>query len=163
MLKTSVLLGFFLLAIAFVACEKEAPYDSVKQLEIDDAIIVKYMADSSVNAIKHSSGLYYNIIRPGTGVAVVETDTVYSNYTLKILKDSVLLSKSADSTFKFMLPGYIEGWKTGVSLIKPGGLIRLLIPSTLAYQQRTINSPRIPPNSILDITLEIVSVNKKPK
>lgn len=164
MLKTSVLLGFFLMAIAFVACKKDAPYDSVKQLEIDDAIIVKYMADSGVTATKHSSGLYYNIITSGAGNEIVETDTVYSNYTLKILKDSVLLSKSIDSTFKFMLPGYIEGWKIGVSLIKPGGSIRLLIPSTLAYQQRALTSPRIPPNSILDITLEIVSVkNKKTK
>ncbi|MFA4870387.1 MAG: FKBP-type peptidyl-prolyl cis-trans isomerase [Pedobacter sp.] len=163
MLKTTGLLGFFMIAVAFVACEKEVPYDGVKQLEIDDAIIVKYMADSSVTATKHSSGLYYNIIKSGAGNQVVQTDTVYSNYTLKILKDSVLLSRSVDSTFKFMLPGYIEGWKTGVSLIRPGGLIRLLIPSTLAYQQRAITSPRIPPNSILDITLEIVSVNKNPK
>ena len=163
MLKTSVLLGFFLIAVAFVACEKEAPYDSTKELEIDDAIIVKYMLDSGVNATKHNSGLYYNIIRPGTGAEVLEKDTVYGNYTLKKLKDTVLLSKSLDSTFKFMLPGYFEGWKTGVSLIRPGGKIRLLIPSALAYRQRPVTTPKIPPYSILDITLEIVSVNKNPK
>ncbi|TCC82890.1 FKBP-type peptidyl-prolyl cis-trans isomerase [Pedobacter hiemivivus] len=164
MLKTSVLLGLFLLAVAFVACKKEVPYDQAGELAIDDEMIVKYMADSNVKTLtKHSSGLYYNIIRPGTGTEVLNTDTVYGNYTLKILRDSLPLAKSLDSTFKFMLPGYIEGWKTGVSLIKVGGSIRMVIPSALGYQQRVVTSPNIPPNSILDITLSIVSINKNPK
>ena len=163
MLKTSVLLGLFLLAVAFVACKKEVPYDQAGELAIDDEMIVKYMADSSVRLTKHSSGLYYNIIRPGTGEVIKNTDTVYGNYTLKILRDSLPLAKSVDSTFKFMLPGYIEGWKTGVSLIKVSGSIRMVIPSALGYQQRVVTSPNIPPNSILDITLSIVSINKNPK
>lgn len=162
MLKTSVLLGVVLMAVAFTACEKDAPYDKQTQLEIDDAIIAAYLVDSSVTGmIKHSSGLYYNILRAGSGSAVSEEDTVYSNYSLKILKDSAMLSRSMDSTFRFQLPGYMEGWKTGVSLIRPGGSIRLIVPSPLGYQQRAITTPKIPPNSILDITLEIVSVKTK--
>jgi len=163
MLKASLLLGIILIAVAFVACEKEAPYDSVRELEIDDAIIAKYLVDSGQTAIKHSSGLYYFIERAGAGAEVGVNDVVYGNYTLKKLKDTVLLSKVKDSTFKFMLPGYFEGWKIGVRLIRSGGKIRLLVPSALAYQQRPIASPIIPPYSILDITLEIVSVNKNPK
>lgn len=162
MLKTGVLLGFVLMAVAFAACEKDAPYDKQIQLEIDDAIIAKYLVDSNVtNMMKHTSGLYYNIIRAGSGNAISEEDTVYGNYTLKILKDSAMLSRSVDNTFKFQLPGYIEGWKTGVSLTGPGGWIRLIVPSPLGYQQRAITTPNIPPNSILDITLEIVSVKPK--
>ena len=165
MLKTSVLLGFVLMAVAFTACEKDAPYDGETQLEIDDAIIARYLLDSNVTVMeKHSSGLYYNILESGTGNAVSVEDTVYATYSLKILKDSAMLSRSMDSTFKFQLPGYIEGWKIGVSLIRPGGKIRLIVPSPLGYQQRAVTSPVIPPNSILDITLRIVSVkNKKTK
>lgn len=164
MLKTSVLLGLFLLAVAFVACKKEVPYDQAKELAIDDEMIAKYLLDSNVTAItKHSSGLYYNIITPGAGNEVINTDTVYGNYTLKVLRDSLPRAKSQDSTFKFLLPGYIEGWKIGVSLIKPGGKIRMIIPSALGYQQRIVTSPNIPPNSILDITLSILSINKNPK
>lgn len=148
-----------MMAAAFVACEKEAPYDRVRQLEIDDAIIVKYMTDSSVTATKHSSGLYYNIIRQGEGAQLSQTDTVFVNYTMKILKDSVFLSR--DTALKFTLPGYFDGWKTGVSLIKVGGEIRLIVPSPLAYQEREIVSPKIASNSILDITLEIDSVKPK--
>lgn len=164
MLKTSVLLGLFLLAVAFVACKKEVPYDEAKELAIDDVEIAKYLLDSSVtNITKDASGLYYNIITPGTGNEITNADTVYAKYTLKLLRDSVSLAKSQDSTFKFMLPGYIKGWQIGVSLIKPGGKIRMIIPSALGYQQRAITSPNIPPNSILDITLSIVSINKNPK
>jgi FKBP-type peptidyl-prolyl cis-trans isomerase FkpA len=165
MLKTSVLLGLIFMAVAFAACEKDAPYDRQTQLGIDDDIITEYLSDSSVtNMVKHPSGLYYNIIRSGTGDAISVEDTVYAKYSLKILKDSAMLSRSVDSTFKFQLPGYIEGWKTGVSLIRSGGEIRLIVPSPLGYQQRAIESPAIPPNSILDITLEILSVkNKKTK
>lgn len=161
MLKTSVLFGLFLLAVAFVACKKEVPYDQAKELEIDDEMIVKYMADSNVTTLtKHSSGLYYNIINPGTGNDVTNTDTIYAKYTLKVLRDSVVRAKSQDSTFKFMLPGYIEGWKIGVGLIKSGGQIRMVIPSALGYKQRPVTSPVIPPNSILDITLSIVKIRK---
>jgi len=163
MLKTSVLLGLVLIAVGFFACEKDVPYDGPKQLEIDAAIIDKYLLDSNVTATKHNTGLYYNIIRPGTGNPVALDDTVYGNYTLKILKDSVLLARTVDSTFMFIPRGYMKGWQTGLSLILPGGAIRMIIPSPLAYEQREVLSPRIPANSILDITLEIVSVNKKPK
>lgn len=159
MLKTSVLLGFVLMAVAFFACKKDAPYDSAAQLEIDDQIIAKYLVDSAVTMTKHSSGLYYHISRAGEGAQVGQTDTVFVNYTMKILKDSMFLSR--DTALKFTLPGYFEGWKTGLSLIKLGGAIRLIVPSPLAYQQREIVSPKIPPNSVLDITLEIDSVKPK--
>lgn len=158
MLKTSGLLSIVLIAVAFFACKKNVPYDAGVQLEIDDAIIAKYLIDSVVTAQKHSSGLYYNILRPGTGSAVQETDTIYGNYRMKILKDTLLLSKSGSGIFRFTLPGYFEGWKIGVSLIKIGGGIRIIVPSPLAYQQREVVSPKIPPNSILDITLEIDSI-----
>ena len=78
-------------------------------------------------------------MKSGSGNAVSDEDTVYAKYTLKILKDSAMLSSSLDGTFKFQLPGYIEGWKTGVSLIRPGGYIRLIVPSPLGYQQRAVD------------------------
>jgi FKBP-type peptidyl-prolyl cis-trans isomerase FkpA len=165
MLKISALFGFVLMAVAFAACEKDAPYNAVEQLDIDDAIIVKYMADSNVKATKDVSGLYYILLRAGTSdVQYVDTTKIYANYRAKILKDTVFFSRSVDSTFFFTMPGYMEGWKRGVELAKLGGMVRLLIPSPLAYQQRSLSVGKIiPPNSILDITLEIVSVNKKPK
>lgn len=161
MSKTSGFLGIILIAGVFYACKKDAPYDAGTQLEIDDAIIAKYLVDSNVTATKHSSGLYYKINRVGQGVKVSQTDTIFGNYSMKILKDSVFLSRSQDSTFKFTLDGYFEGWKIGAGLINVGGEIRLIVPSSLGYQQRAVASPKIPANSILDIILEIDSITPK--
>lgn len=164
MLKTSALLGgVLMLATLLVACERPAPYDEAGQMEIDDGIIVKYMRDSGVVATKDASGLYFNLIKTGTGT-VNPTDTAWALYTARILKDTIDFDKSLDTTFKFNLPGYMKGWQRGVELAKVGGKVRLLIPSPLAYQNRTvIIGKTIPPNSILDITLEILSINKDPK
>lgn len=164
MLKTKILLGFLLLATVLVACEKKAPYDEVKQLEIDDAIIAKFLIDSNVTAIKHSSGLYYQIIKVGDSDVVYTPESeIKAKFRAKLLLDSVLYDKSIDSSFKFTLPGFMPGWQTGVQLSKPHGKIRLFIPSALGYQDRAVISPKIPANSILDITLEILSVNTKTK
>ncbi|SMC77677.1 FKBP-type peptidyl-prolyl cis-trans isomerase [Pedobacter africanus] len=163
MLKTSALLGGVFIAGMFAACEKPAPYDEAGQALIDDAIIVKYMKDSNVVATKDPSGLYYNLIKTGKD-EVNPTDTAWALYTARILKDTIDFDKSLDTTFKFNTPGYFMGWKRGVELAKVGGKVRLLIPSTLAYQNRAVSIVKtIPPNSILDITLEILSVNKDPK
>lgn len=154
-------MGFVLMTAVFAACEKPAPYDAQTQLEIDDAIIVKYLKDTVFT--KHSSGLYYKIIRPGTGnERYPETDTIFARYTLMVLKDTVLRDRFRDTTFKFVLSGYIDGWKTGTRLIQPGGAVRLIIPSPLGFKDRPVTSPVIPPNSILDITLEIDKI-KHPK
>lgn len=151
-------MGFVLMAAVFVACEKAAPYDPVTQLEIDDALIAKFLKDSVLadSFTKHSSGLYYQIKAPGTGNEhYPETDTIFARYTLKLLRDSVLRDRFQDTTFKFVLAGYIDGWKTGTRLIQPGGTVRLIIPSALGFKDRPLTSPLIPPNSILDITLKI--------
>lgn len=159
MLKTSGLLGLILIAAVFFACKKDAPYDAETQLEIDDAIIAKYLIDSPVTSIlKHSSGLYYKIVEEGSGSAISETDTLFGRYSMKILRDTTFLSRSDDSTFRFTLTGFFEGWKIGAGLIRKGGEIRMIVPSPLGYQQREVTTPRIPPNSILDIILEIDSV-----
>lgn len=164
MLKTSALLGGVFIAGMFAACEKPAPYDEAGQMAIDDAIIAQYIADNKVVATKDPSGLYFNLIKTGKSQVIQPTDTIWVLYTARILKDTIDFDKSLDTTFKFNLPGYIKGWQRGVELAQVGGKVRLLIPSPLAYQNRTITVGKvIPPNSILDITLEILSVNKDPK
>lgn len=159
-------MGFVLIAGGFIACEKAAPYDEAGQMAIDDAIIVQYMKDSSVVATKDPSGLYYQILKTGKDDGRYDdTTTIWASFSAKILKDSLPYDRSLDSTFKFNLPGYMPGWKKGVELAKLEGKVRLLIPSPLAYQQRTVTGglKTIPPNSILDITLEILSIHQKPK
>ncbi|MBE9599709.1 FKBP-type peptidyl-prolyl cis-trans isomerase [Pedobacter sp. MC2016-24] len=146
------------------------PYNSQAQLEIDDAIITKYLVDSNLKDsgfVKDPSGLYYKIQRRGIDTGIItDTTLMYANYMVKVLTKPAY-DKRLDSAFTFRLTGYVEGIRIGAKKIKVGGKIRMLIPSTLAYQQRYLkggakDSILVPSNSILDYTLEILSLNIKP-
>lgn len=164
------MLGLILIAAGYTACKKIEPYDSQAQLEIDDAIIAKYLLDSNLKDsgfVKDPSGLYYWIQRRGVDTGTVtDTTLIYANYLVKVLTKPAY-DKRLDSAFTFRLTGYVEGIRLGAKKIKSGGKIRMLIPSPLAYQQRylrggTRDSILVPPNSILDYTLEILSLTTKP-
>lgn len=171
MLKSRILLGLVLIAAGYTACKKNAPYDGPAQLAIDDAIIAKYLVDSNLKDsgfVKDPTGLYYKIHKMGTDATkITDEDLIFANYTVRVLGKPVY-DKRLDSAFTFRLPGFIKGIQLGVEKIKIGGKIRLLIPSPLAFQQRYLkgggkngDSILVPPNSILDYTLEILYLNKK--
>lgn len=153
MLKTKILVVLFLVVGAFSSCKKEN-YDPEKQLAVDEALIKDFITKNSIVAIKHSSGIYYQVIAPGTGNFNYTGSTqVTVNYEGRLLNGSIFDKSTSSSTFT--LGGLIPGWQVGIPLIQKGGKIRLLIPSTLAY----MNEPRvgIPANSVLDFTVELIN------
>jgi len=153
MLKKKILLVLFLALGAFSSCKKE-DYDPGKQLAVDDSLIKEFIAKNSIVAIKHSSGIYYQIIAPGTGsVTYMPSTKVTVNYEGKLLSGSIFDKSSSAATFS--LGDLIPGWQIGIPLIQKGGKIRLLVPSTLAY----MNQARvgIPENSVLDFTIELIN------
>ncbi len=153
MLKTKILVVLLLVVGAFSSCKKE-DYEPEKQLAIDDALIKEFIAKNSIVAIKHSSGIYYQIIAPGSGIFNYTGSTqVTVNYEGRLLNGSVFDKSTTAATFS--LGALIPGWQIGIPLIKKGGKIRLLIPSTLAY----MNQARvgIPENSVLDFTVELIN------
>jgi FKBP-type peptidyl-prolyl cis-trans isomerase FkpA len=154
MFKTKILLVLFLIVGAFSSCKKDS-YDVEKQAKIDDALIVDFIAKNSIVAVKHSSGLYYQIITPGTGNTSINASTsVTVNYEGRLLTGSIFDKSSTVVTFP--LGNLIQGWQIGIPLIQKGGKIRLLVPSTLAYGN-TSPGAGIPKNSVLDFTIELIN------
>ena len=153
MLKTKILLLLFLAVGAFSSCKKEN-YDPEKQLAADDVLIKDFISKNSIVAIKHSSGVYYQIITPGAGsVTYTGATQVTVNYEGRLLNGSVFDKSKAPATFS--LGALIAGWQIGIPLIQKGGQIRLLIPSTLAYMNQVRTG--IPENSVLDFTIELTN------
>lgn len=136
------------------SCSKNN-FDAEKQAAVDDSLIVDFIAKNNIPAIKHGSGLYYHIIRPGTGAAATATSTVVANYDGKLLNGSQFDKSSQPVTFP--LTNVIPGWTIGVPLIKAGGSIRLIIPSALAYGNRSPGAG-IPKNAVLDFTIDLINV-----
>lgn len=138
-------------ATAISSCSKD-DYDAEKQAAVDDALIVEFIAKNNIPAIKHSSGLYYQIITPGDGASVTASSIVGVNYEGKFL-DGTTFDKSS-KMITFRLTDVIQGWTIGVPLVKVGGRIRLIIPSSLAYGNKS-QGP-IAKNSVLDFTIDLL-------
>lgn len=127
------------------------------QAEMDDVLINKFKTANNLQLQKHSSGIYYQIITPGTGTEAIDLNsTITMAYTGRLLNGKVFDSATTASPLTSTLSSLIRGWQEGVPLIKKGGKIRLLIPSALAYGEGS--NPGIPANSVLDFDIELTDV-----
>ena len=159
MFQKKILLAIAVLTIVISACQKEVPYDRAAQYSIDTAIIHKFIVENKLVGVKQHEGLYYQVIKPGTGKESIDlVDTVEVNYVGRLL-DGAVFDSSDGTPAKFVLESVIEGWQKGVPLIRQGGQIRLIIPSTMAYTNRPVGP--IPANSPLDFTVDLVKVSKQ--
>jgi FKBP-type peptidyl-prolyl cis-trans isomerase FkpA len=151
-----ILVLSFILSLTLGSCTKNDDFDPAKQAELDEAIIVKFVADNKITAIKHSSGVYYQILSPGSGSVTYTANTkVTTKYTGRLLNGSVF-DQTTTQALTFPLGNVIVGWQIGVPLIQKGGKIRLIIPSQYAYGRNPAG--QIPANSVLDFDIELVDV-----
>jgi FKBP-type peptidyl-prolyl cis-trans isomerase FkpA len=139
-----------------IGCSKS---DQEAPLPDEDAIIKNYLSSTNTDAIRDKSGVYYKIIEPGSGDPVVYTSTVTVNY-----KGSLLNGPQFDdvSNKSILYINAMQGWQIGMNMIRPGGKIKLYVPSQLGYG-RYIPKPEVPANSILIYELELVSQQKATK
>ncbi|NEU07519.1 peptidylprolyl isomerase [Flavihumibacter sp. R14] len=147
------LLAFLMLVTALGACKKDPGISAEEQLAADELRIKEFITANNIPAIRHQSGLYYQIIEPGTGTLVYGANTsITAKYTLRLLNGNTIPQPTAPIDFN--LGGVILGWQIGIPLIQKGGKIRLFVPSGYAYGAQAQNG--IPSNSILDFDVELV-------
>ncbi len=151
MKKIFLLLALF--TLVFSACKKGDSFDAAKQAAADDVKIQAYLkANPSITAIKDASGLYYQIITTGSGLAPTVNSTVRVAYTGKLLDGTQF---ETNPNISFPLSGVIQGWQIGIPFVKSGGRILLIIPSGLAYGHA--GKGTIPPDTVLIFTIDLVS------
>ncbi len=161
MKKYLLLLSVIVLGLS--ACKKG---DVVAdQAAIDDAKIQAYIAANykTTNFIKDASGIYYAVIKTGTGAYPTATSTVQVSYTGKLLNGSQF-----DQSTHFLTPlsSTIKGWQIGLLHINSGtlpntadtaGRLLLIVPSALAYG--TTGSGSIEANSVLVFTIDLLGIS----
>jgi FKBP-type peptidyl-prolyl cis-trans isomerase FkpA len=145
--------------MVFIGCTKKETWCTPVSPQAEEAQIIAYASANSISVVKNSSGIFYEIIDPGTGATPTRNSTVTTTYTGKLLNGTIFDSGTAESP----LSGVIEGWQIGIPLIKKGGRIKLIIPSALAYGCNPVRKQNteivvIPANSVLyfDIVLDNV-------
>lgn len=145
------LLLLFLIPAAFSSCKKDS-FDPAKQAAADDAAIQAYIKANNITATKDPSGIYYEVVTPGTDNNYPTINsTVTVNYTGKLLNGTVFDSATG---FQTPLSNVVKGWQIGIPHISTGGRILLLIPSALGYGNQAEGS--IPKNSVLIFTIDLL-------
>lgn len=134
--------------------------DATKMAEYEDFTIKKYLqANSLTGFTKSSTGLHYKIIQPGTGSPITVDSTIVANYTGKLLNGVVFDKAAPGSEATFGLKSLVKGWQEAIPLIKQGGTIRLIVPSSLAYGMQG-SSSSIPAFSALDFEITVTDVKQ---
>ncbi|MEQ1678278.1 MAG: FKBP-type peptidyl-prolyl cis-trans isomerase, partial [Chitinophagaceae bacterium] len=129
--------------------------DSLVQLQAEKIQIEKAIADGTTDVKENVEGVYYAMIKEGTGLPVTVNDTVTVHYKGYLFTDGSVFDETKEKPATFPLKRLIRGWQIGVPLCKVGGKIKLVIPSSMAYSIRT-RAAKIPPNSILVFEIEVL-------
>ncbi|MBL7746342.1 MAG: FKBP-type peptidyl-prolyl cis-trans isomerase [Chitinophagaceae bacterium] len=129
--------------------------DSISQYQTERAFIEKAIADGTTDAKENAEGIYYTILKEGTGRQVSVDDTVTVYYKGYLFANGAVFDQTKEKPATFPLKRLIRGWQIGIPLCKAGGKIKLVIPSALAYSIRT-RAAKIPPNSILVFEIEVL-------
>ena len=155
------LIGYSSIVILLASCVKGT--DNSCQYKESSAVapasevasLQTYINANHPGAIQHSSGLFYEIVSPGTGTT---NAGVCNNVTVKYtgtLTNGTQFDQNLNG-ITFTLGGLILGWQKGIPLITAGGSINLYLPPSLGYGNNAVGS--IPANSILVFNIQLVAV-----
>ncbi|MFD2325903.1 FKBP-type peptidyl-prolyl cis-trans isomerase [Mucilaginibacter galii] len=162
--------------LLFTACSKvdDPAVVNPDQAAIDDKLLADYVAGNGLagKAVKvkvgtqDTVGVYYVVEKQGT------VNTLYSlssnitvAYTGKVLTTGEVIAEVGATGVHpaFVLGQTIKGWQLGLlnGKVNKGGIIRILMASRYAYgpfAQPQLGKNGLPPNSVLDFTIQIFDV-----
>ena len=145
------ILFFIAMTLTDVACGDKDDgdgFDSAAQAAIDDILIQDYLEEHDLdNVTKHSSGLYYEITKEGTGDHPNVYSTVSVYYEGRLIETGEVFDDNDGKVAIFNLSSLIKGWQIGIPFLKKGGTGTFYIPSGLAYGNKDTGT--IPANSVL--------------
>lgn len=118
-----------------------------------------YINENNITVKPSASGLYYIETAKGTGAKADPGKKVKVHYTGKLLdgtKFDSSLDRGEPFTFTLGQGQVIRGWDEGIGLMNAGGRAILIIPSSLAYEDREMGV--IKPYSTLVFEVELIGV-----
>jgi len=105
------------------------------------------------------TGLQYRILRRGDGKQPTANDQVVVDYVGKLDNNMEF-----DNSYKrrepatFSLRDVVKGWGEGLQLVSEGGMIELVIPPELGYDDRPMPGSGIPMGATLHFLVELHEV-----
>src|SRR5687768_16448822 len=115
-LKHILLVCLFIVS-AVSSCKIDEGISAEEQLAADEIRIKEFVTTNNIPALRHQSGVYYQIIEPGTGSLVYTNNTsIKAKYTLRLLNGNTVPQPT--EPIDFSLGGVIAGWQIGIPLIQ---------------------------------------------
>ena len=157
-----------LVAIAFSGCVKGSVCgykdQNVSASAAEIAYLQQYFASAGItNVTQHSSGVFYTVNTPGTGLTPNLCSNVTVNYSAYRLGVATSFNSYTDPNgIRLLLGQLIVGIQKTLPQIKEGGSITMYIPPSLGYgssvQQDANGTIILPANSYLKFDMNILSV-----
>ena len=164
------------LALLLAACAREEPAQEPEpqpvtteqappapaSSDISDPATTTYAPELDVNIAdmqRTDSGLYYQVVKPGSGATVAPGQTAVVNYTGWLPDGTQFDSSRGREPFAFPLGAaqVIAGWDQGVAGMAVGEQRLLVIPPALGYG--TMGSGGvIPPDATLVFEVELLEI-----
>lgn len=121
----------------------------------EDQMIKKYLGTDLPNYTKSEDGIYYKISEAGTGKEIRTDSTVTVNYSGSFMNGTVFDSYEGYSS---QVDGFINAWKKILPLLKEGGSVKFVTPSSSAYGLQ--GSSSIPAFSPLGFDVKVTKVGQ---
>lgn len=130
--------------------------DPKTQDQIDENLIIEYLADKEIDAKRTNTGLYYLITKEGVGPKIQPGQKLKANY-----KGYFVDGKEFDSSYKRGVPldfrqdQMVAGWKEGLLLMSNGASAMFFLPSKLGYGSRGFPG-FVEPNKVIIFEMELL-------
>lgn len=134
-------------ACEYDPCASVAPASEIQEVQ-------NYLTAQGITAVKHCSGVFYNIESAGSGSSPNICSAINAKYKGQLTNGTIF--DQGEFSRPLQLGNLIKGWVNTLPLIKQGGKIHLYIPPALGYGNQAAVS--IPPNSILIFDIELTFV-----
>ncbi|MEP7320376.1 MAG: FKBP-type peptidyl-prolyl cis-trans isomerase [Saprospiraceae bacterium] len=137
----------------------EYNFNPGSQGSTDQNVIIQYALKNNIDVKRTSSGLYYNVETEGKGDSPKMSNSVSCHYIGYFLSGIEFNnSYKMGQPLNFQLEDVIPGWQEALLMMKPGGKIKLLIPSGLAFGQTGTPDGLIGPNAVLGFEMELLKL-----
>ena len=154
--------SFLLGLLVFMGCNLEDDFNPQDQFEEDIALIEMYLADNSISATTHSTGLVYTIEDEGNGENPSIDNYIFVKYKGYFLDGTVFDQTPEGDTSVFKLNELIAAWQIGVPLLGKGGKGTFYCPSALAFGNVGSGTGSVPANTVTVFEIELIDFTNQP-
>jgi FKBP-type peptidyl-prolyl cis-trans isomerase FkpA/FKBP-type peptidyl-prolyl cis-trans isomerase FklB len=129
--------------------------DPRSQFQIDQNLIIDYIAEHNLNVKRESNGLFYIIHNEGDGPLLRRGMPVKADYKGYFLDGATFDSSyERGKPIRFTIGQMAPGWDQAMKLVNRGTSMTLLLPSFLGYGEEGF-ADLVPPNTVLLFDIEI--------